>query len=199
MGLCGSTASNTSSAEVSVDETSISEADAIAMRKKMRSKGRRVSVSAEAGADEDKDFIPPIINKTEEETNHIKSILNKVFLFQGLTTSEIHTLVLAMSQVNVNQGDSPIKQGDKGDYFYVVDSGEFDVFLKGTVDENNLPKSVFHYKSGGSFGELALMYNAPRAATVTATSDSVLWSVDRKTFRKIHPSEKTKSHFDVAI
>ena len=185
MGLCGSTASNTSSAEVSVDETSISEADAIAMRKKMRSKGRRVSVSAEAGADEDKDFIPPIINKTEEETNHIKSILNKVFLFQGLTTSEIHTLVLAMSQVNVNQGDSPIKQGDKGDYFYVVDSGEFDVFLKGTVDENNLPKSVFHYKSGGSFGELALMYNAPRAATVTATSDSVLWSVDRKTFRKI--------------
>jgi CRP-like cAMP-binding protein len=39
--------------------------------------------------------------------------------------------------------------------------------------------------SGTSFGELALMYNAPRAATVTATTDSIVWLVDRWTFRRI--------------
>lgn len=39
--------------------------------------------------------------------------------------------------------------------------------------------------AGGSFGELALMYNAPRAATVKANVDSVCWAVDRVTFRRI--------------
>ena len=38
---------------------------------------------------------------------------------------------------------------------------------------------------GGSFGELALMYNAPRAATVTSTESSTLWALDRITFRRI--------------
>lgn len=38
---------------------------------------------------------------------------------------------------------------------------------------------------GGSFGELALMYNAPRAATVVSTEPSTLWALDRVTFRRI--------------
>jgi CRP-like cAMP-binding protein len=44
---------------------------------------------------------------------------------------------------------------------------------------------VFNYEAGGSFGELALMYNAPRAATVRCTSSAVLWALDRVTFRRI--------------
>lgn len=36
---------------------------------------------------------------------------------------------------------------------------------------------------GGSFGELALLYNAPRAATVVAASRTALWTLDRKTFK----------------
>ena len=155
------------------------------MRQKMRKKGRRGSVSAESGTDEDKNFVPPNIVKTDEERAHIKDIISKVFLFQGLLATEIDTLIGAMSQVIVKKGESPIKQGDQGEFFYVVDRGEFDVFLNGIVDENDQPKSVLHYKTGGSFGELALMYNAPRAATVTAALDSVLWSVDRKTFRSV--------------
>ena len=185
MGLCASSDTRASPAEVDVEENHMSEKDVARMRKKMRSKGRRSSVSAESGADEDKDFVPPVIAKTEEERQHIASILKDVFLFAGLHSGEISTLIGAMEQVTVAQGDSIIKQGDKGDYFYVVDRGEFDVFIDGTVNEQGAPTSVFHYKTGGSFGELALMYNAPRAATVTATQESVLWSVDRKTFRKI--------------
>lgn len=47
------------------------------------------------------------------------------------------------------------------------------------------PKKVATFAEGTSFGELALMYNATRAATVTATQDSVLWAVDRWTFRTV--------------
>jgi len=46
-------------------------------------------------------------------------------------------------------------------------------------------KKVFHYDEAGSFGELALMYNAPRAASVRALTQGILWAVDRVTFRHI--------------
>ena len=52
--------------------------------------------------------------------------------------------------------------GEKGDNFYVVSSGEFAAYLKAVGDD----KPVKTYGVGGSFGELALMYNCPRAATV---------------------------------
>jgi CRP-like cAMP-binding protein len=46
-------------------------------------------------------------------------------------------------------------------------------------------KKVAERHPGGIFGELALLYNAPRAATVVATSDATCWVVDRFTFRRI--------------
>ena len=44
---------------------------------------------------------------------------------------------------------------------------------------------VLSYAQGSTFGELALMYNTPRAATIVASSDSVLWAMDRYTFRSL--------------
>ena len=60
--------------------------------------------------------------------------------------------------------------------------GTFDVY----VSKNDEPsKKVWNYVPGGSFGELALMYNAPRAATILCTSPGILWALDRLTFRRI--------------
>ena len=72
-----------------------------------------------------------------------------------------------------------VVKGDSGDYFYVVESGLYEV-LKGKQRAK-----VFQYRHKGAFGELALMYNAPRAATVRAATKGVLWAVDRATFRHI--------------
>lgn len=44
---------------------------------------------------------------------------------------------------------------------------------------------MYKYENGGSFGELALMYNMPRAATIQAASAGSLWAMDRQTFRRI--------------
>jgi cAMP-dependent protein kinase regulator len=56
----------------------------------------------------------------------------------------------------------------------------FKVFKKGED-----PKHLKVYQPGESFGELALLYNAPRAATIRAKTDSVMFSLDRETFNHI--------------
>ena len=66
---------------------------------------------------------------------------------------------------------------------YVVDKGELDCFKRFSEDQE--PKHLKVYQPGESFGELALLYNAPRAATITAKTDSVLFALDRDTFNHI--------------
>ena len=58
----------------------------------------------------------------------------------------------------------------------MVDSGTYEVFLK-QAEEN---KPVATYESGKSFGELALLYNSPRAATIKCKEAGVLWALERK-------------------
>lgn len=83
-----------------------------------------------------------------------------------------------------------ITQGDAGDYFYVVEKGSFHVYVNKaghlTSGAEGMGNNVGTIEAGGSFGELALMYNAPRAATVVSADDKcVLWALDRVTFRRI--------------
>jgi cAMP-dependent protein kinase regulator len=83
-----------------------------------------------------------------------------------------------------------ITQGDQGDFFYVVEKGSFDVYVNssGTLQPgaSGLGDKVATIEPGGSFGELALMYNSPRAATVVSAEPAcTLWALDRITFRRI--------------
>ncbi|XP_064816784.1 cAMP-dependent protein kinase type I-beta regulatory subunit-like, partial [Oncorhynchus masou masou] len=74
-------------------------------------------------------------------------------------------------------GETVIQQGDEGDNFYVIDQGEVDVYVNG--------EWVTSIGEGGSFGELALIYGTPRAATVKAKTDMKLWGIDRDSYRRI--------------
>eukprot|EP01052_Picozoa_sp_SAG31_P011285 SAG31_NODE_636_length_13344_cov_8.492451_5_plen_130_part_00 len=68
-------------------------------------------------------------------------------------------------------------QGEPGDNFYVIETGRCRVEVNGT--------QVAELEEGGSFGELALMYNAPRAATCIASDGGcTLWAMTRQTFQK---------------
>ena len=68
-------------------------------------------------------------------------------------------------------------QGDEGDNFYVIDQGEVEIFVNGELATT--------IGEGGSFGELALIYGTPRAATVRAKTDVKLWGIDRDSYRRI--------------
>eukprot|EP00913_Durusdinium_trenchii_P015958 g14996.t1 len=69
-----------------------------------------------------------------------------------------------------------LSQGDlNADYFYIVQGGTFDVII-GESAEDRGPQTVGSISKGGSFGELALLYFAPRAATIQAREASLVWS-----------------------
>ena len=96
-----------------------------------------------------------------------------------------------MREQEVKAGELIIKEGDDGDFFYVVDSGRFGVYKEG------IDGCLKTETQGGYFGELALMYNAARAATIKAEEDSVVWSLDRESFRALaskRVSAKRQSH-----
>jgi cAMP-dependent protein kinase regulator len=88
-----------------------------------------------------------------------------------------------MTYIKVRRGDAVIRQGDAGDNFYCVAYGEYDVSVVDSVIGGST--KVAEVANGGSFGELALMYGSPRAATVTARTDGGLWALDRHAFRRV--------------
>lgn len=73
-----------------------------------------------------------------------------------------------------------IDQGDDGD-FYIIEEGTCDILV--TKDHQMPP--VGRYGSCGSFGEWALMYNTPRAASIVTLSEGSLWRLDQETFRRM--------------
>ncbi|EGG05042.1 uncharacterized protein MELLADRAFT_75083 [Melampsora larici-populina 98AG31] len=158
--------------------------------------GRRTSVSAESLSPSNLASGPSlpkvVIPKTTEQRSRIESSIKENLLFRNLDEEQYNDVLNAMSELKVSLGTEVIVQGGVGDFFYVVEEGTFDVYVRAPA------KKVHSYGPGGSFGELALMYNAPRAATVVATSQSAtLWALDRVTFRSIlmeHTSRKRKMY-----
>jgi cAMP-dependent protein kinase regulator len=104
-------------------------------------------------------------------------------MFSALDDKEKDIVIDAMNERKAVLGDYIIKQGEDGDNLYVVESGKLK--CEKLFAGNTEPTFLKHYVPGDAFGELALLYNAPRAATIIAEEDSVLWGLDRKTFNHI--------------
>ena len=156
--------------------------------------GRRTSVSAESmnpTASDSDDWKPPSNPKTHEQVDRIRAAVKTNFLFSHLDEEQTNTVIAALFEKPIPaKGIKVISQGDAGDNFYVVERGTFDIHIhnSGTIQAgaDGLGAKVSSIGPGGSFGELALMYNAPRAATVISTEpSSLLWALDRVTFRRI--------------
>jgi len=155
-------------------------------------KSRRGSVSAESDrpAAGSVAYTKRVIPKTADAMERIRRATGKSILFSGLDEGQKQDIFDSMEELKVHAGDVIITQGQEGDYFYVIDSGTFDVYKHASLHEpsaenDGYGKHVFQYEAGGSFGELALMYNVARAATVRAHTDGILWRTDRETFRHI--------------
>jgi cAMP-dependent protein kinase regulator len=91
-------------------------------------------------------------------------------------------LINAMERYRFNAHEVIIKQGDAADYFYVLKQGR----VRFLVDSKNIREA----SDGVSFGELALLHNAPRSASVVALAECFTYRVDQYTFRALLASHK---------
>jgi MFS family permease len=101
-------------------------------------------------------------------------VLNDVPMFRPLPMPAIDELALYVDDVDVAAGQDVFRQGDHGDRFYVIADGEADVIGDGRLIRTLRP--------GDGFGEIALLHDTRRTATVRARSSIRLYTLDRHHF-----------------
>jgi len=169
-------------------------------KKSEESMGRaRQSVSAEAYGqwNQKKAFEPPIFPKTDAQKARLGSTLQKSFMFAALEQKDMEILLMAMKECPFAAGTKVISEGENGDYLFVIEKGNLDC-VKSINGEDKVVKVV---NEGDVFGELALLYNCPRAANVLAKDDCVCWQLDRDTFNNIvkEASVKRREKYDAFL
>jgi len=111
-----------------------------------------------------------------------EEFLAQVPLLRELGRYERSQLADALQRENVAAETVVIKQGEEGARFYLVEEGELKVYK---TEGSSVDKEVLTYGRGDHFGELALLKDDVRAATVVAKTDCKLLWVDRKVFERL--------------
>lgn len=102
-------------------------------------------------------------------------------MFKHLEEQDFNIVIDAMQAKTYQPGDHVIKQGEDGNELFVVYRGKLNCTK--TLKEGE--KFLKEYQSGDVFGELALLYNAPRAANIKALENAILYSLSREVFNHI--------------
>jgi hypothetical protein len=114
------------------------------------------------------------IDATSESFTDEVELLRTVPIFAPLPVPELERLAKALAPVHVVAGSTVFLQGEKGDLFYVIRSGSAEVEADG--------RRVRVLGPGESFGEIALIRDVPRTATIRALTDVELLALERDVF-----------------
>jgi len=102
------------------------------------------------------------------------ALLRSVPMFSALAPASLELLASELGRMRVARGEEVVRQGDHGDRFYVIERGEVEVFEDGVLARREGP--------GDFFGEIALIRDLPRTATVKAVTDLDLVTLEREPF-----------------
>nr|XP_056708801.1 cGMP-dependent protein kinase 2-like [Euleptes europaea] len=125
----------------------------------------------------DGDWQVPCIPKSPRDANLILEAVKRNEFLRCLGDGQSHPLVESFTLEQRQPGDTVVAEGDDGHTMYIVAEGELSVVQKGRQLRTLLPGDVF--------GELAVLYNCQRTATVVALTPVQLWAIDRQTYRTI--------------
>lgn len=117
-----------------------------------------------------------------DDMSMLRSALQKVDFFYSLSFSELDMLIKALRKRKVKRGETIINQGEIGDKFYLIAYGAFEIYVKKGMGGE---KKVADLSDGDFFGEMALVTELPRTATVTAAEDGEVFVLYKKDFKKI--------------
>ena len=111
-----------------------------------------------------------LAKSSDKQKQLAMSALGKVEMFKDLTNNQKQQLASVAQTVLFEKGDIIIKKGEAGELFYIVQEGKARCTNVG-AGTTEMADSIL--TAGSCFGERALLYNEPRAATVIAESDSL--------------------------
>ena len=103
--------------------------------------------------------------------------------FLQLPPSNIHQLLMRLESVNARAGDSVVRQGEDGDYFYIVKNGRLAVTRKASSKGNEV--LLAELGEGACFGEEALVSETKRNASVTMVTDGLLMRLSKNDFNEL--------------
>lgn len=131
----------------------------------------------------DRDCFNAIVKDASiKRRERFEAFISKVELLQDLDSYEKNNFCDVLESETYEKGQVVIKEGEKGTKFYFIEEGEAEaVKNKGGKEE-----VVYKYKANDYFGELALLRDEPRAATVKAVSKKLkICSIDREAFKRL--------------
>jgi CRP-like cAMP-binding protein len=115
-----------------------------------------------------------VVDDSTDVPQHELDLLGSIPIFQPLSPTTLEKLAARLRPVAVEAGGEIVREGERGDRFYVIEAGEVDVVHEGTFAATLGP--------GQYFGEIALLHDVPRVATCVARTDVDLFELDRDVF-----------------
>jgi len=120
--------------------------------------------------------------KSDSDVAFLLRSFKSIHFISNLDKKAQMKVVKEMVPVDVKHGEQVLRQGDEGDFLFIVEKGQFSA----SIAKNDLWKEVKKYDNSGYFGELALLHETPRQATVTCVSEDggKLWKLCRFDFKE---------------
>ncbi|MGD0198830.1 MAG: cyclic nucleotide-binding domain-containing protein [Solirubrobacteraceae bacterium] len=109
-------------------------------------------------------------------------LLHRVRVLRSLDMPALEDVAARVTHQHAGPGTDVIRQGERGDLFYVIESGEAEVLIGGYP--------VARLAPGAGFGERALLRDSPRSATVRALTDLDLWALERADFLMVMTGQR---------
>ncbi len=132
-------------------------------------------------------MIPAMISKDTPSN----AMLTQVPLFSGLSDAEIQSVLSHATKKTVTKNTIIISEGDQSASLYVILSGKVKVFLQ---DDEGKEVVLNYHEAGEYFGELALIDDAPRSASVMTVEKSTFLVISKEEFKQM-----LSNHPDVAF
>lgn len=139
-----------------------------------------------------------------DKKDELKKVLRSIVLFQQLYEDDLNKIIESMFERRCSKNEVIIRENDNGHYFYLIVAGTFEIYIKKGNGSNSTSTSsnnkndddeeakvlqcgrkVGEYKNSGFFGELALLYNQKRSATIVSRDEGILYCMNRDKFQRL--------------
>ncbi|CAH1992447.1 unnamed protein product [Acanthoscelides obtectus] len=174
-------------AEIKPDQDTTETDSDVQLRKNSKtSEERRPAVFSEiVKFDENDDITLPSYPKSPEDEQLIRDAIGRNdFLSKIISGTRLDDVVPAFYMKEVSAKETVIKQGNEGYHMYISISGKYQIIVNGKITEQ--------FDDVRVFGELAILYNAKRMATIKAITEGKVWVLDSNVYQKITQKHNIK-------